>query len=193
MIIGIDIGVRGAIALLTPAGKLIDAWDMPCLEDGPKHRRAVNAPLLAELIYKTHAIEAYVEHVGPRPLEGVVGAFAFGDSKGVVRGVLAAASISTFFITPPVWKRAVGVPPGKDMKDAARAEAIRRWPGKAELFRRKIDHGRAEAALIGMAGLIRYPRLVVATPVLDALEEHLRGASAAKDFVDGVFNGAKSH
>lgn len=48
----------------------------------------------------------------------------------------------------------VGIPPGKDgAKDAARSEAIRRWPDKASLFARKSDDGRAEAALIAVAGL----------------------------------------
>jgi crossover junction endodeoxyribonuclease RuvC len=40
-------------------------------------------------------------------------------------------------------------------KDAARAEAIRRWPGQAQLFARVKDDGRAEAALIAIAGLAR--------------------------------------
>lgn len=40
-------------------------------------------------------------------------------------------------------------------KDAARAEAIRRWPAKAELFARVKDDGRAEAALIAVAGMLR--------------------------------------
>jgi hypothetical protein len=60
------------------------------------------------------------------------------------------------FLTPPVWKRSVGIPPGKDgAKDAARSEAIRRWPNKAEVFARVKDDGRAEAALIAVAGLLR--------------------------------------
>jgi crossover junction endodeoxyribonuclease RuvC len=60
------------------------------------------------------------------------------------------------FLTPPVWKRSVGLAPGKDgAKDAARSEAIRRWPHRAELFARVKDDGRAEAALIGVAGLSR--------------------------------------
>jgi hypothetical protein len=41
-------------------------------------------------------------------------------------------------------------------KDAARSEAIRRWPSKAGLFARKMDDGRAEAALIAVAGLARF-------------------------------------
>jgi hypothetical protein len=155
-ILGIDIGAGGAIAVLADTGELLDVQDMPCLRDGPKNRRTINAPLLAEIIYKSHARRAFVERVGPRPMEGAVGAFAFGDCKGVVRGCLAAAAIPAIFIQPAQWKRIVGIPPGKDMKDQARSNAINRWPGKAILFSRKMDDGRAEAALIGLAGLMRF-------------------------------------
>jgi hypothetical protein len=49
-----------------------------------------------------------------------------------------------------------GIAPGKaGAKDAARSEAIRRWPVKAALFARQKDDGRAEAALIAVAGLKR--------------------------------------
>ena len=155
MILGIDIGVSGALALVDQSGELLDVWDMPCLHDGPKNRQTINAPLLAEIVYKSHATKAFVERVGPRPMEGPVGAFAFGDCKGVVRGVLAAAAIPTLFIQPAQWKRVVGIAPGTDMKDMARSEAIRRWPAQAGLFARKRDDGRAESALIAIAGLMR--------------------------------------
>ena len=49
---------------------------MPVLKDGPKGRPTVNAPLLASLVAKWHASEAFVEYVGARPGEGAVGAFA---------------------------------------------------------------------------------------------------------------------
>jgi crossover junction endodeoxyribonuclease RuvC len=64
MIIGIDIGTGGALALLTPDGELIEVADMPVLRDGPKNRPADNAPLLADLIWKWHASQAFVEYVG---------------------------------------------------------------------------------------------------------------------------------
>jgi hypothetical protein len=38
-------------------------------------------------------------------------------------------------------------------KDAARSEAIRRWPDHAAPFARVKDDGRAESALIGIAGM----------------------------------------
>jgi hypothetical protein len=38
MIIGIDIGTQGALALLTPEGELAEIADMPVLRDGPKNK-----------------------------------------------------------------------------------------------------------------------------------------------------------
>lgn len=156
-VLGIDIGVNGAVAMVDLNGKLLDVWPMPCLDDGPAKRRSINAPLLAKLVFDSHATLAYVERVGVRPGEGAVGAFQFGDCAGVVRGVLAAAAIPTQLIMPSVWKRIIGIPPGKEgAKDAARSEAIRRWPAEAGRFKRKKDADAAEAALIAVAGLAKF-------------------------------------
>jgi crossover junction endodeoxyribonuclease RuvC len=152
VVLGIDIGVAGAIAVLED-GKLIAVHDMPTLQEGPKNRRSVNAPLLAGIIATSHAEKIYVEWVGVRPGEGAVGAFAFGRSRGVVEGVCAGLDIPVEFITAPRWKKLVGIAPGKNgSKDAARSKAIQRWPGSADLFRRVKDDGRAEACLIAIAG-----------------------------------------
>ena len=59
------------------------------------------------------------------------------------------------YLTAPAWKRAIGIPPGKGMKDLARAAAVHRWPDKADLFARTKDDGRAEAALIAFAGFMK--------------------------------------
>jgi crossover junction endodeoxyribonuclease RuvC len=47
--LGIDVGVHGALALLSPDGELLEVADRPILRDGPKARPAVNGPLLADL------------------------------------------------------------------------------------------------------------------------------------------------
>jgi len=73
--LGIDIGVQGAIAILDQSGALVEIRDMPVLQDGPAGRRAVNAPLLAAIIFKSHAGHAFVESVNARPGEGPTGAF----------------------------------------------------------------------------------------------------------------------
>ena len=87
LILGVDIGATDALALLTGAGELVSIEDMPVLADGPASCRSVNASLLAELVYRTHATRAYVEFVNPRPKEGPIGAFAFGRARGVVERV----------------------------------------------------------------------------------------------------------
>jgi crossover junction endodeoxyribonuclease RuvC len=158
-VIGVDIGAKGALALLSSTGELIEVADMPILRDGPANRPNVNAPLLANIVRRWQASQAFVEYVGARPKEGPAGAFAFGRSKGVIEGVCASAGLPVAFLTPCAWKRAVGIPPGKENKDSARSVAIRRWPSQAALFARKRDCDRAEAALIGLAGLLRDRRL----------------------------------
>jgi crossover junction endodeoxyribonuclease RuvC len=80
----------------------------------------------------------------------------FGRSRGVIEGVCAAAGLPIAFLTPAYWKRLVGIAPGKEgAKDAARSLALRRWPSHAATFARVKDDGRAEAALIAVAGLMR--------------------------------------
>jgi hypothetical protein len=156
--IGIDPGVNGAIVVIGPNGEIVEIHDMPTLADGAKGRRAINAPLLASIVYKSHATKAFCELVGPRPGEGAVGAFGFGRSRGVIEGVLGAAGIPVTMIAPTVWKRAASIAPGKENKDSARAVAIARWPAKADFFARKCDVDRAEAALIAVAGMMREAR-----------------------------------
>jgi len=158
--IGVDIGTQGGIGVIARLSAaqyaIIAIADMPVLNDGPAGRRAVNPALLSEIVAQSHATRAFVEYVGARPGEGAVGAFAFGRSRGVVEGVLGALGVSVTFIAPASWKRTIGIPPGKEgAKDAARSEAIRRWPAHAPWFARVKDDGRAEACLIAVAGLLR--------------------------------------
>ena len=151
-LLAVDIGRTGAMALFAD-GNLVDLADMPVLADGPAGRPTINGPLLAAMVRRWAPSEAVGEHVAARPGEAPSGAFAFGRSRGVIEGVLAAQGIPVRFVTPSWWKRRVGIPPGRDMKDMARSVAIAHWPDRAELFARKLDHDRAEAALIGLAYL----------------------------------------
>ena len=55
LVIGIDIGIQGAIAALDESGQLVEVFDMPVLKDGPAGRRTVNPALLAVIIRESHA------------------------------------------------------------------------------------------------------------------------------------------
>ena len=93
--------------------------------------------------------------MGPRPSDGAKAAFAFGAARATIETALTVLGVRVAYITPPVWKRLIGIPPGTGMKDVARSAAVRRWPGKAELFARAKDDGRAESALIAVAGMMK--------------------------------------
>jgi crossover junction endodeoxyribonuclease RuvC len=154
-IAGIDPGIEGAVALLSPSGDLLAVHDLPVLPDGPAGRRRVNPALLAVLLAKTHASHAYCELVNSRPNDGHMSAFSFGMTRGLLEGCLAALSIPVTMIAPPSWKRCIGLAPGKEnAKALSRAEACRRWPAHAALFARVRDNGRSDACLIALAGLM---------------------------------------
>ena len=151
MVLGVDIGATGAIALLDESGGLLDVVDMPTLGSGPEGRRETCPARLASLVRGLGADIAYVEVVGARPKSAARATFTFGRARGVVEGVLAACGVPTSWLTADQWHRVVGLPTGST-KDQSIAEALRRWPGCTALLTR---HDHAEAALIGLAGLLR--------------------------------------
>ena len=156
-IVSIDPGAHGAIAGLDENGPVLWVADMPSTTEA-NGRSATNAPLLAPIIARTHARIAFSEFTGARPTDAKAAAFAFGRARGVIEGVCGALSIPIVFLTPPTWKRLADIPAGVENKDLARTRAIARWPAHAELFARKCDVDRAEACLIGWAGLQREVR-----------------------------------
>jgi crossover junction endodeoxyribonuclease RuvC len=157
VVVGIDPGAHGAIAVLTEAGQLLGVFDMPSTLEA-NGRTATNAPLLAGILARAHGRVAFCEFVGARPTDAKVAAFAFGRARGVIEGCAGALGLPIVFLTPPTWKRLADIPPGIENKDLARTRAIAKWPGHADWFKRKCDVDRAEACLIGWAGLRREAR-----------------------------------
>lgn len=154
MILGIDPGLSGAIALLDEEGEIIEIYDMPISAKTSGKGNQVNAYLLAGYIGIVNAdyslnISAVIERVHAMPKQGVTSSFGFGRTLGVIEGVLASLSIPIEWVTPQKWKKQNGLI-GKD-KDAARTLCIERYPKHLELFKRKKDCGRADAVLIGFS------------------------------------------
>src|SRR5579883_2085242 len=128
--IGVDPGCGGALAFVAD-GVAIALHDMPVMP-----RKAggmqVNAAELAALLrgtFHAHAgayIVAVLEAVSAMPGQGVSSMFRFGESYGVVRGVLGTLGIGIVPALPQVWKRRMGLT-GAD-KDVARTVAIERFP-----------------------------------------------------------------
>jgi crossover junction endodeoxyribonuclease RuvC len=92
---------------------------------------------------------AIVERVAAMPKQGVASTFKFGASYGALLGVIGALGIPSVLVTPTKWKKHFAL---DAEKERARALALRMWPARSELFSRKKDHGRAEAALLARFG-----------------------------------------
>ncbi len=149
--LGIDPGISGAFSVLDKGGAIVQVFDMPTLSytSGKSIKQRVNPQsIVAELrLFKTQSIEGIIEQVNAMPGQGVTSMFSFGRSLGILEGVLAGVDMPYKLVTPAVWKKAMGV---NSSKDGAREMAMRTWPSKSDLFKRKKDDGRAESALLAL-------------------------------------------
>lgn len=146
--IGIDPGVIGGWAVLNELGALVAADDLPVAGDGAQ--RMIAPPLLAAIVGRYQPTNATVERVGSMPGQGVASSFKFGRAVGVIDGVLGAAACPVVYVAASTWKKHFRL---SAEKECSRQRAIETWPDKAQLFARKCDHGRAEAALIALWGM----------------------------------------
>jgi Holliday junction resolvasome RuvABC endonuclease subunit len=156
LVLGIDPGASGAIALIDTALSELVVRDMPTVAvtnpSGIKKsskRLHISDAGLADLIAAWAPEEAWLERVHAMPRQGVTSSFTFGMAYGLVRGVLAALRVRYFVVTPNEWKRSFRL--GAD-KGEARLMAARMFPTDAQLFSRVRDDGRAEAALLALFG-----------------------------------------
>lgn len=146
LILGVDPGRSGALALVALDGVLVDVIDMP---------EATGAALGTHVRHwiddhSPHTIgAAWVEKAGSRPGQGVASTFTFGAGWGAVLGALGALEVPVELVTPHAWKKAMRVTADKA---SSRQRAAELWPADARRFARVRDDGRAEAALIAEHG-----------------------------------------
>ena len=125
MIVGIDPGVQGAIAVMLATGEIEDVFDMPTLKDGKK--TLVDCVGLINILKFLCRPTVVLESVNCRPGQGVSSVFSFGRSLGRIEGVIHSLGLPMEFPTPQRWKKVVLEGTAKD-KDAAIAYVKRRWP-----------------------------------------------------------------
>jgi len=145
IVIGIDPGAMGAIAVHRVGSGRVTCHDMPTVE--VRGRRHVSPQLLAGVFAcgERGGVVAVLEHVQGVQGTGATSAFSFGRSFGLVEGLLAGLGVPTQLVRPQVWTRDLGV--SRD-KGAHRAAACQLWPQDAAAFARVKDDGRADAALM---------------------------------------------
>lgn len=152
LILGIDPGLTGALALLDHTGRVVMSEDLPTIARGSsaKVKREINPAGLLHLlrIYSKDIKCAVVEQVASRPVQGVASVFSLGHSYGTITATLAVLGIPVHLVAPTTWKRHAGL---SSDKEQARALATRLYPSID--LHRKADHNRAEALLIARYGL----------------------------------------
>lgn len=158
IIAAIDPGLSGAVAFLKLRADgtvgLLYIEDMPTAQakQGKSMKAHLLIPALADILrnplfYPQHVV---IEEVAAMPGQGVTSMFRFGYCAGAIAGVCAGLGLPTSFVRPQVWQKVAGVRHGDD---AGRLRAIQVFPRQSNLFKRKMDHNRADAALIGYAYL----------------------------------------
>lgn len=152
--LGVDPGQSGAIAILAD-GEVDGFIDMPVCPRRSGGQEINASELAARLrgVLQKHPgayVVAILEAVAAMPKQGVSSVFRFGESFGVVKGVLASLGIGYVLVPPQMWKRHLRLT-GCD-KDAARTLVIQRFPAAAPSMTRKKDVGRADALLMAHWG-----------------------------------------
>lgn len=154
--IGIDPGTPLTVAALSPDGTAIlgmyDGEEVATFETkaGRKTAAPENNPTMLAAILRPYAAlgaVAAVERVSAMPGQGIASTARFVGSMYLTQGVAAGVGMRYIRVTPAVWKKRLGLSADKER---SRALALQTWPGHADLFRRKKDHDRAEAALLAL-------------------------------------------
>ena len=135
----VDPGLTGAVAFYFPATDNVSAFDMPVAGGN------VDCSTFNAMLEQWRPDVSCVEQVASRPGQGVSSMFKFGCGYGMVQGVIQARSIPLHLVTPQRWKKHFRL---DSDKEKSRALALRFWPARSDLFGRKKDNGRAEAALL---------------------------------------------
>jgi crossover junction endodeoxyribonuclease RuvC len=148
IILAVDPGFTGALAFYNVATKYLEIIDMPVVSvttTTRKSRSEINVGVLAHMIRDRAPTVAVVEQVAARPGQGVVSMFRFGQTHGIILGVLGALNVPVNHVLPNTWRKALRVPQGKE-GGLLRASEV--FPHHSAVFSRKKDTGRADAALM---------------------------------------------
>jgi crossover junction endodeoxyribonuclease RuvC len=97
---------------------------------------------------QNHRPDAVIERGQAMPRQGAPIGFKYGRGCGAIEAVVLCCEISMTIIEPSMWKKSHHLRGGD--KESARQLAIQLFPAAHALLARKMDHGRAEAALIAL-------------------------------------------
>lgn len=172
-LISVDPGIAGAAALITKRGGIFHAEviDIPIVQIG--NNNAVDGREWQRIIKRLAPDVGYMELTWAIPQrarrgvnmkgQGVVAAGRTQRSHGVIEGILQCELEpgDLHYVIPTSWKRRLQLIGGEENKHMSTALALRFFPALAPRLKRKMDHNRAEAVLIGVYGCERQGMLKI--------------------------------
>lgn len=147
-IAGVDIGISGAVVILTDKGEIAELVDMPVIQVNGKGE--VDLVEVKNLLTFYQVNHVFIEKVHSMPGQGVVSTGRFMTVYGLIQGLCTGCSIPYTLIIPQRWKKAMLDGMGKD-KGSSIIRVKQLYPDM-KLIRKK-DHNKADAVLIGLYGL----------------------------------------
>jgi hypothetical protein len=155
VVIGIDIGLTGALAAVDSRGTC-SITDLPTLPtEGKRHVGRRLDPrslilLVRQFIPPGEAALALFEdvHTGTGP--GAAARASLMHSRGIVEAVLEIARIDCRAVQPATWKRFYGLTGKKKVASLHTARSL--YPSADAQLKRQKDHNRADALLIAHFG-----------------------------------------
>ena len=149
LVIGIDPGLSGAIAVLEEK-RVLGIFDMPVMAEGKKNKRQLNSAQLVNVIKaninQNEEISVVVEQVNAMPGQGVTSMFNFGQTFGAIKGVCAALKLPIYFVRPSKWKKHFELI--NSSKDSSRTKVIEMYPTLSDQLSKKKDVNKSDAILI---------------------------------------------
>ena len=153
--IGVDPGLEGGFAALTPDGLVLRV--MPTAPAGKK--RVLDERQIVQwlLQFPANRTRVFIESVASRPGQSVVAMFSFGAGWGLVRGICAGLGLPYELVRPQEWQGEMlkGQPKGSEYLVASRL-----WPNADWLAagRFRTPHsGLVDSALIAEHGRRKCP------------------------------------
>ena len=151
IVLGVDPGLSGAIASYDGTTLMVE--DMPTIQfkGTKKMKTRIVLTELADMMQVQFdgADHAYIEEVSAMPGQGVTSMFNFGTSFGIIQMAVAMIGVPITMVSPMKWKMEMGL---NSDAEKSRNRALQLFPNSVEKFKRKMDHNRAEAALIAWYG-----------------------------------------
>lgn len=157
-VLGFDPGLKGACVLIDTDACTLACEPMPTIQvkRSGKWKTIIDEEGLALLVLRWDPVVGWIEDVysrgsgptGDQRREGIVGAFTFGEGKGILKGVLAGCRVPRRYVSPQRWKGDLNVGT-EGILITARCNKL--LPQCAKLLK---SEGKREAAMITLWGCL---------------------------------------